>query len=177
MSNEQDTTKKVSSYDELYVGRFLKAGNLKGSQVTLTIAGLWTEELTGEKGVSRKAIVSFEKTDMQHVLPKINGTCLKAMFGGDVTQWIGKRVALYPTDQIMPMPTARGADRFCIRIFGSPDINEPVHVVYTPPKRRAIHMTMQPTGKRKAVPVEREEPAAVEMTEDGVPVPHGAGVE
>ena len=102
--SDQDTTKKVSSYDDLYVGRFLKAGNLKGRQVTLKIAAVWTEELTGERGASRKAIVSFEKTDMQHVMPKINGTCLKAMFGGDVTQWIGKRVTFWATDTLMPWP-------------------------------------------------------------------------
>jgi hypothetical protein len=150
--SDENTAREVFTYDELYAGRFLKAGHLRGSQVTVAIDDVWTEELTGEKGAERKALLSFRGTDKQHVLPKINGECIKAMFGANVKEWVGKRVTLYATDKLMPMPTAKGDDRLCVRVFGSPDITAPVAVTYTPPRRRAIKMTMHPTGKPKAQP-------------------------
>ena len=147
--SDKDTTKQANTFDDLYSGRFFKASQLQGRHVTLRIAKVWTEELEGERGADRKAIVSFERTDKQLVLPKINGVCIKAMFGGNVTDWIGKAVTFWPTDTLMPWPGARGEDRFCVRVFGSPDITEPIKVEFTPPKRRKITMVMQPTGKRE----------------------------
>jgi len=147
---DQNTVKEAFSFDDLYSGRFFKASSMRGNKVTLTIADVWTEELEGERGTDRKAILSFKGTDKQLVLPKVNGVCIKGMFGANVKEWIGKRVTFWPTDTIMPFPGARGDDRYCVRVFGSPDIDKPIPVEFRPPKRRAIKMTMQPTGKAPA---------------------------
>ena len=173
MNEQEDTTKEVHTYDDLYVGRFFKAAHMKGRRVTLTIANVWTEELQGEREKKRKPILAFRETERQLVLPPINGVCLKAMFGANVKEWFGKRVTFWPTDTLMPMPTAKGPDRFCVRVWGSPDIDKPVSAVFTPPKRRAIRMTMQPTGRAIAKPQRAadHDPDTGEVTTDVVDLP------
>lgn len=104
---------KPVDWDELYPGRFLKAGELKGKNVTLRIASVDLEKLVGDKGEQIKGVLTFEKTDKHLALNKTNGICLKEMFGKKVQEWVGKRVTLFPSQW-------NGED--CIRIFGSPDI-------------------------------------------------------
>jgi len=145
MSNNNPT-----SLADLYPGRFLKAGHLmhKGREFfTLTIAQVFTEELAGDKGAELKAIIAFRETAQQHVLPKINAHCIAAMLGNDVRQWVGKRISLYATDRYMPFPGRTGEDRYCVRVYGSPEIDKPIAVEFRPPRRKAIRMTMQPTNR------------------------------
>ncbi len=166
---DQNTARPARSYDDLYPARFLSGAMMRGRHATLTITRAYTEELRGERGTERKAILSFAETDKELVLAKINGVCIKAMFGRDVQQWIGRRVTFWPTDTLMPMPTAKGDDRICVRVYGSPEIDAPVPVEFAPPRRKKLMMTMQPTGAPKAAEPER--------TPEGDPIPAGAGVE
>ena len=122
------------SFDELYPGRFLKAGLFNGQPVTYTISDIDREELEGERGTEPKIVVSFKETPLKLVLAKINAVAVKAMFGAQVPEWIGKRVTLYGTTSLMPMPTRK--DEPCIRVWGSPDIKEEVRVEWTPPRRK-----------------------------------------
>jgi len=164
MSNNAPT-----SLADLYPGRFLKGGHLlnKGRDYfTLTIDRVWREDLAND-GDSRKknppdikALVSFRETPMQHIMPKINAVCFAAMFGSDVRTWGGKRVSLYATDKLMPYGGSVGEDRFCVRVYGSPEIDAPVSVEYRPPKHRAIRMTMRPTGKPAPEPAPKPLEAA-----------------
>jgi len=156
MSNNNPT-----SLADLYPGRFLKAGHLmhKGRDYfTLTIAQVFTEELDGDKGKERKAILAFRETSQQHVMPKINAQCVAAMLGNDVRQWVGKRISLYATDRYMPFPGRTGEDRFCVRVYGSPEIDKPIAVEFRPPRRKAIRMTMQPTGNAASQPKQAPKP-------------------
>jgi hypothetical protein len=90
--------KKPVDYDQLYPGRFLKAGELLGKKVTLTIADVDLEMLMGEDGVEKaKAVISFKETPKKHIAPKTNGLCLKAMFGKKIPEWIGKRITSLKT--------------------------------------------------------------------------------
>jgi hypothetical protein len=68
--------KKPQTYDELYPGRFLKAVQFGGRQVTLTIKDVDLEELEGEDGKKQKAIVSFTERPLQLVACKTNGLCI-----------------------------------------------------------------------------------------------------
>jgi len=157
------STNAPTSLADLYPGRFLKAGHLmhKGREFfTLTIAQVFTEELAGDKGAELKAIIAFRETAQQHVLPKINAHCIAAMLGNDVRQWVGKRISLYATDRYMPFPGRTGEDRYCVRVYGSPEIDKPIAVEYRPPRRKAIRMTMQPTGKPAPQPAPKPQPAA-----------------
>jgi hypothetical protein len=132
------------TFDDLYPGRFLKAGNIPNGKANYTIKAVVRDQVEGEKGMEDKVVMSFEETAMQLVLPKVNAVAIRAMFGGDVQQWIGKRVTLFTTTEIMPYPARRNEP--CIRVFGSPDIMEEVVCEWTPPKRRKLTQKLQPTG-------------------------------
>lgn len=129
---------RPSVFDELYPGRFIKAGLLKGRTIAVTIEDVFLEELEGEKGKEQKAILSFTGKTMQLVLCKLNGLCLKAMFGPSVSAWKGKRIFLWPTATVMAMH--RGEE--CIRIWGSPDLAKDQQVSIQLPRRKAFSMTM-----------------------------------
>lgn len=125
---------KVADWDELYPNRFLKAGELKGKRVTLTIKDVDTDALIGDDGKEKiKGFLAFEKTPRQVVLNKTNGLCLRAMFGKKLSEWIGKRVIFYPDKW-------NGED--CIRIFGSPDLAEELDVEIKLPRRKPFNMRM-----------------------------------
>jgi hypothetical protein len=137
-----DARKKPAHYDELFPGRFLKAGLLGGKAATLKIAAVDTEPLPQDNGRDRvRGILSFEKTDKQLVLNSTNGQCLRAMFGTKLPDWVGKRVTLKPD-----------RDRFgrevvdCIRVAGSPDIAETITIEVQLPRKKPRSMTLEKTA-------------------------------
>jgi hypothetical protein len=133
---------ELQSFDQLFPGRFLKAGLLNGQPATFTIKGVTREELEGEKGPEEKVVMTFEETPLALVLAKVNAVCVKAMFGPQIADWIGKRVTLYGTTAIMPLPTRK--DEPCLRVYGSPDITEEVKCEWTPPRRRKLTQILKP---------------------------------
>lgn len=140
----QDSRQRINDWDELYPGRFLKAGLLaEGEKRVLTIARVDTDELEGEKGKKVKGVLTFEGEPMQLALNKTNGICLREMFGRVPWKWEGKRIALFASEW--------GGEP-CIRIWGSPDIEADIEVEVQLPKRRPFRMTMHAmSGKLKAV--------------------------
>jgi hypothetical protein len=131
------SAKKPKNYDDLYPGRFLKAGNFDGRKVTLTIKDYDLETLEGENGEKKaKAIIHFEETPRSLVACKTNGICLKAMFGADLTQWVGKKVILHP---------AEWNGEPCIRVYGSPEIANELDVEIKLPRRKPFQMRMRKT--------------------------------
>lgn len=149
MQTEETRRPKPVDYDQLYPGRFIKAGELLGKKVTLTIADVDLENLVGDDGQEKaKAIVSFRETPKKLVTCKTNGLCLKEMFGKTLTNWIGKRVTLFPD-------TWNGEP--CIRIWGSPDIEQEFDVTVTLPRRRPFKKTMH---KVEARPIATQPEAA-----------------
>ena len=142
MNDEPRKLKKPVDYDQLYPGRFLKAGEFLGKKVTLTISDADIEELVGEDGKPKiKAIISFDETEKKLVACKTNGLCLKEMFGKELANWLGKRVVLFP-DVWNGEP--------CIRVWGSPDIEAEKEVTVTLPRRRPFKKTMHKTEPKVA---------------------------
>jgi hypothetical protein len=128
------TLPKPTTYDQLYPGRFLKAGELLGKKVTLTIADVDLEELVGDTGKPQtKCIISFRETPKKLVACKTNGICVREMFGKTLADWIGKRITLFE-DSWNGEPATR--------IWGSPDIDAPIEVTVTLPRRRPFKKTM-----------------------------------
>ena len=125
--------KKPNTYDDLYPGRFLKAGNFNGKKVTLTVSDYRREELEGEKGKEIKAIVSFKETEKELVACKTNGLCLRSMFGNLLPDWVGKKVILFPSTW---------AGKPAIRVWGSPDIAEEITVTVKLQKRKPFKLVM-----------------------------------
>lgn len=132
----------VDSFDQLYPGRFVKAGDLGTAKPTVEIEDVWLEDLEGERGVERKVIMSFVGRTKRLVLAKINGMSMRAMFGPDVNNWKGKRIVLYATADLMPI--RRGEP--CIRVYGSPDIKAECKVEWKPAQRKKLTWLLQWTG-------------------------------
>lgn len=134
MNDETRIRPKPVDYDQLYPGRFIKAGELMGKKVTLTISDVDLEDLMGDDGKEKaKAIVSFKETPKKMVTCKTNGICLKEMFGKKLADWIGKRVTIFP-DVWNGEPA--------VRIWGSPDIDANIDVQITLPRRRPFKKTL-----------------------------------
>lgn len=130
---------KPTVFDQLYPGRFLKAGLLLGKKVTLTIKDVDLEGLEGEDGKKKqKAILSFKESDMELVMCKTNGVCIKAMFGPALADWLNKRVTIFES-QWNGEP--------CIRIWGSPDLKADLKVSVQLPRRRPFDMVMHVVKK------------------------------
>lgn len=145
MNDNYDKPKKFpkpSVFDQLYPGRFLKAGELLGKKVTLTVLDVDLEELQGDDGAKKaKAIISFKETEKKVVACKTNGICIKTMFGPKLADWVGKRVTIFP-DIWNGEP--------CIRVWGSPDIPQDVEVEISLPRRRPFKKTMHKMGPKPA---------------------------
>jgi hypothetical protein len=143
MNDEQDSGRKrakPSVFDQLYAGRFLKAGELLGKKPSLTIADVDLEELQGDDGTKKsKAIISFKETEKKLVACKTNGVCVREMFGKELSNWIGKRITLMED-------TWNGEP--CIRLWGSPDITAEIEVTVTLPRRRPFKRIMHKTETR-----------------------------
>jgi hypothetical protein len=84
-------------------------------------------------------VLSFQETPFEHKLPKVNAVAVKAMFGKQVQEWVGKRITFYGTTAIMPYK-----DEPCIRVFGSPDIKADVRCEWTPPRRKPVVQILKP---------------------------------
>ena len=148
--------KKPVDFDELYPGRFLKAGELQGKQVTLAISSVDLDELEGDAGKKIKGVISFEKTPKQLCLNKTNGICIRSMFGRKLADWVGKRITLFPSQW-------NGDD--CIRIWGSPDIDKDEDITVQLPRKRPTKMTMH-TVKRPVGPQPQPGPQEREPGDD-----------
>jgi hypothetical protein len=134
MNEETRQIPKPTNYDQLYPGRFIKAGELLGKKVTLTIADVDLEELVGDTGKPQvKCIISFRETPKKLVACKTNGICLKEMFGKVIADWIGKRITIFE-DSWNGEPATR--------VWGSPELEADMEVQVTLPRRRPFKKTL-----------------------------------
>jgi hypothetical protein len=130
--------KKPVDWDELYPGRFLKAGDFQGKDVTLTISAVDLEELEGDTGKKVKGVLSFNETRRQLALNKTNGICFREMFGRQVQEWCGRKVTL--------TPEAWNGD-IAIRVKGSPELEGDRTIEVKLPRKRPQQRTLYATGK------------------------------
>lgn len=146
-------------FDQLFPGRFIKAGDFKGRDWTVTISKVRTEEMEGRKGIEVKAIIGFVGKKREWIVNKTNGMCLKAMFGRDAEKWIGKRVTLWPAP-------VEGYD-MGIRVRGSPDLTADLHFTLQLPRKKDRPLVMLKTPEPGARPA----PAAAAQPAQPNPAP------
>ena len=159
------------SYDALFPGRFIKAGEMAGKDVTLTIRDVEVEELEKEDGSAKlTAIVKFAEIKREWVLNKTCGQCLRAMWGDSVDDWIGKRVTLFPE----PDASGLSDSGVCIRVKGSPDIAKTVKAQIKLPRRRPMERTLVPTGKGHGFEGLADDPVEHSLSGTTVYDPHDA---
>jgi len=124
--------------DMLFPSRFIKAADLQGKEVTLTIESVVGEELEGDKGKQYKGIVSFVGKKKKFVINRTNALCIKAMFGRETDEWKGHKITLYPTTF---------NDEPCIRIKGSPELTSVLEFELKLPRKKPKLTKLYPTGK------------------------------
>lgn len=100
----------------VYAGDYLRAADLQGREVTLTISDAGTDTFDDGK---TQVILSFEKTAKRLGLNKTNANTIAndLGYGTDALRWIGKKITVFPTTTEF-----QGKNVPCIRIrFGPPN--------------------------------------------------------
>lgn len=140
-----------------FLGQYITAAELVGKEPTLTIERVTLEEVEqlkpvdSDEGVSSKTrnriVVYFReaKGGRGWLLNRTNAECLKALWGRETDEWLGKRVTLY-APQVRVGPKMEPG----IRVKGSPDIEEPLRAEVKLPRRKAQVVTLHPTSKKAA---------------------------
>lgn len=77
--------------DEQFPSKFLKAADLNGHEIVVTIKDCIVESL----GEDRRPVLYFAGKDKGVVLNKTNATNIREAYGPDTDEWTGKKVVLY----------------------------------------------------------------------------------
>ncbi|MCC6458801.1 MAG: hypothetical protein IT328_27905 [Caldilineaceae bacterium] len=132
---------------DIFPSKYVKAADLEGRTVTLTIKTLTVEEMLNHASEKeRKPVLYFERATKGLVLNRTNAMTIAALYGDESDTWPGKRISIYPT-----RVKAFGQMQDCIRI------------------REEI--PAQPKPQAQAVPVEEQ---SIDDAEDVVDNPFDA---
>lgn len=169
MAIERKTLPKPTCWDEMFPGRFIKAGlfvpMFGTDKPTLTIKDYDLEALPDDDGNDKPAgILTFVETPMQFKLNKTNGDCLKAMFGKVLKTWLGKRVT-WCIERDRDPGGQKGAMCDAVRVFGSPDIDSDMSVTIKLPKRKPKERQIRKTGETKKQPAPASDKPVGNITE------------
>ena len=82
---------------QLFPSKYVKAADLNGKTVTLTIAKLVVEELGHGTEKERKPVLYFQKATKGLVLNRTNAMTIAGLYGDESDDWEGKRISIYPT--------------------------------------------------------------------------------
>jgi hypothetical protein len=77
---------------EAYPSKYLKAADLNGKNVTVTIKSAELEEIGFDQ--ERKVVLSFANTNKAMVLNKTNAAAIARLHGEETDDWRGKRIIL-----------------------------------------------------------------------------------
>lgn len=77
---------------------FLKADDLQGKNVTVTIAGVEMQEIGQGAQKSTKPVISFVGKDKGLVCNKTNWNTIIKLYGDETDEWEGKRIVLSPRE-------------------------------------------------------------------------------
>lgn len=145
-----NTPRKPVDWDELYPGRFLKAGQLGDKRPTLTITSVDVEKLPDDKGGEKtKGVVTFQETPFQLALNKTNGLLMLELFGREVQKWPGRKVTLYRGS--VESGSRKGEP--AVRVWGSPELQSDRTVEIRLPKKRPMQLVLHAVrGKDAAAP-------------------------
>src|SRR4051812_25508125 len=103
----------MPNLNEGFPGKYLKAADLAGKAVTLTITNVIFEPV-GPSG-ERKLQVFFAEQKKIWVCNRTNSKTISKVYGGDTEDWIGKQIVLFPTTT-----TFGGETVDCIRVKAPP---------------------------------------------------------
>lgn len=81
----------------LFPSKYVKAADLNGKPVTLTISHLIVEKMGHGAEEEKKPVLYFAKATKGLVLNRTNGMIIGALYGDETDDWKGKRITIYPT--------------------------------------------------------------------------------
>jgi hypothetical protein len=129
--------------DEVFPSKYLKAADLKGKPLVVTIEAADLEHLKNGKGEEQgKTVLSFVGVRKTLPLNMTNWDAVAAICGDDTADWPGKKIELYPTKTPL-----RGEIVDCIRV-------------------RETAQRQLPTAKPKAAP---PKPPLADDLDDAIP--------
>ena len=82
--------------NELFPSKYLKADDINGADMVVTIQSIILEELGPQK--DKKAVLYFAETDKGLVLNKTNTETITQLYPGKIGDWVGHKIALYATE-------------------------------------------------------------------------------
>lgn len=84
--------------NEAFPSDYLKADDLKGANVTVTIEDVGIEEIGQGQQKERKLILSFAGKKKRLVCNKTNANTIGKLYGTETDAWIGKAITLSPRE-------------------------------------------------------------------------------
>jgi hypothetical protein len=81
---------------DLFPSKYVKASDLNGRTVTLTIKELRVEEMGHGSEKERKPVLYFERATKGLVLNRTNAMIIAGLYGDESDDWVGKRISIYP---------------------------------------------------------------------------------
>ena len=90
--------RQMTKVGDMFGGTFLKASDLKGKLVTVTISDIFeglVPDNNAPEGKCMKWLVAFEKKEKQLVLNKTNANMIALQHGDEIEAWVGKQIKLY----------------------------------------------------------------------------------
>ena len=101
--------------NDLFPSKYVKAADLKGQEVPVTIMMVQIEEV--EQGKPHLPVAYFNGMTKGLVLNKTNATTIAATYGEETDYWAGKSIVLYPD-----MTNLKGEMVPCIRVKVNPGL-------------------------------------------------------
>lgn len=77
---------------------FLKADDLQGKAVTVTIETVDLEEIGQGRDKSEKLLISFRGKEKKLVCNKTNANTIAKLHGDDTDAWLGQKITLMPRE-------------------------------------------------------------------------------
>lgn len=98
---------------DAFPSKYVRAEDLKGQRVVLTISHLVMEEMENRDGeTERKPVLYFEGKKKGLVLNKTNANAIASLYGDETDEWKGMDITLHT-----PMVTAFGETKPALRVL------------------------------------------------------------
>jgi hypothetical protein len=110
-SNRKDNLTMGYNINDVFPSKYLKAADLNGKTVTLTIKDVGVETI----GDDDKLVVYFKGRDKGLVMNKTNSNNIALVFGPDTDGWLDQDISVFPT-----MVDFQGRSMEAIRVKANP---------------------------------------------------------
>lgn len=122
---------------EAFPSNFLKADDLQGRDVTVTIQDVEFDVIGKDNNEGKKLILSFSGKEKKMVCNKTNATTIAQLYGDDTDHWIGQRIIVGPREV-----EYQGKMTWALRV----SLRKPTSAAVNPPPQRRAEPEPEPVG-------------------------------